>query len=277
MSYNFSFGQSYKDAFRDDVCVCLKQEKLKLRLTEKTYDKCFKEILPKYATKIDGEIKEEDVNKKYRLGQKARTNLMLAYKHELIYTCDVYYNLIEELRTGKKLIARENAKKSDLKLLNEQVAMSPNYTSYSRRAQLQFKLGDLEASVNDINRGIEVHPYGDNVNYIRNDLLLLAWIYEEQGRFNDAIKLYDTIYTSIYDTDVAVLRSIVDKKSGGTLSNISLSDSKNKTIKISKENSVKTNGKRILKSSRDKNNRRESDMKKKDDTSSLRKLFKIDQ
>lgn len=35
-------SQTYKDDFKSDICDCLTQEKLKLRLTEHTYTTCFK-------------------------------------------------------------------------------------------------------------------------------------------------------------------------------------------------------------------------------------------
>ena len=101
-------AQSYKTAFRADMCSCLKEESLKRQLTENAFKACLIETLPTYATQIDAQIIEEDANKKYYLGQLARKDLLVAMKSELIYTCEVYYKHLDYKRTSKKLCTHSN-------------------------------------------------------------------------------------------------------------------------------------------------------------------------
>lgn len=273
VSFNLSNAQFNKDAFRTEICQCLEQEKLRLRLNENTYNKCFQEILPNYATQIDAEIEEADANKRYSLGQMARRDLMLAFKYELIYTCEIYYEFVESLRVAKKLLAQENTKESDLEQQNKEVAMRPNAMSYLRRAQLHFRLNNLKAAEADVKKSLEVNPYSDNVKSTRKESMLLAWVYEEQGHYAKAIELYDSINLGVYDTDVAILRAIVDKKSGGTMANIPAvsKESKSDTSKNSK-----TRDRSSTRQIKDKTKNKEvKAKKKKKDTSSLRKLLKI--
>lgn len=268
-------GQSYKAAFKSDICNCLEEESLKRHLTENAYKTCFREILPKYATQIDAEIVEEDINQKFYKGQLARKELIISLNYELIYSCDTYYNYLDRERTSKKLIARENAKESELERYNQMVALSPNAMAYYMRAQLQFYLGNIKEAEVDVNKSLEVNPYKDNVKSTRHELLLLAWIYEEQERYSEAIVLYDKIYLGDLDTEVARLRALADKKSGGTEPNMPII---NKNTKSS-ERRIPEEKKRSRSSSRQiKGKAKTKEVKaktKKKDTSSLRKLLKI--
>lgn len=268
----FCFGllsvnaQTYKAAFRADVCSCLEEESLKRTLTENTFKACLRETLPKYAVQIDAEIVEPDVSKKYYKGQLARKALLFAMQYELIYSCDVYFKHLDYQRTSQKLIARENAKESDLEKYNQMVALTPNAMAYFMRAQLQFNLGNIKASEADVLKSLEVNPNKENEKATRHELLLLASIYEEQEDFSAAVVLYDKIYIGDYDVEVARLRALSDKKAGGTIANIS----KIGQVEVIKDN---TSLKTIEKTSRRKS--RTHKLEKKKDSSSLRKLLKL--
>ena len=274
-------GQPYLAPFKADMCQCLEQESLKRKLTDKIYKSCFRSVLPKYATQIDAQIIEEDSNKKYYKGQVARKDLAVNTQYQLIYSCDTYFNHLNAERLSKKLIAQENTKETHLEPYNQQVALTPNALTYFMRAQLQFNLGNLKEAEADIHRSIDVNPNKTNVKSTRHELLLLAWIYEEQKRYTDAVTLYDRIYLGDFDAEVAKLRALADKKSGGISANL-------KMINKAKASSTdKTITRRTLRRSRipNKDNVKNSNGKSKDssrgilkkkDTSSLKKLFKID-
>ncbi len=280
LSVNCTYGQSYKIAFRADMCECLEQESLRRKLTDKIYSICFKEILPKYATQIDVQIVEEDLNKKYRLGQIARKDLILALKYELVYTCDTYFNYLESEKLSKKLIARDHVKESELVSQNQYVALSPNALAYFTRAQLHYNLGNFKEAEADINKSIEVNPYSENAKSTRRELMLLALIYEEQERYNEAIVLFDKVYFGEMDSQVAVLRALVDRKAGGSVASIpKLTDNKLLTVDSRTRNrrqpDTKITAKR--KSARKIRIKKEkTETKKKTDTVALKKLFKID-
>ncbi len=281
LGLNFASSQTYKNAFKSDMCDCIETEILKRKFNKSVYNKCFKEILPKYATLIDEEIVEEDLTQKYYKGQVARKDLVVALQYELVYSCDSYFKYLEGERISKKLIARENAKESDLKRYNQQVALTPNALSYFMRAQLYFKLGKLNEAESDINKSLSVNPSKDNIRSTRKELMVLAWIYEEQERFNEAILLYDKIYIGDYDMQVAMLRALADKKSGSAVYTIS-KDNKteiNKEVKVisrGRETSTVSVLSEAAETTSKSNNKTTTQTTKKDkDASSLRKLLKL--
>ncbi|MDN3493121.1 tetratricopeptide repeat protein [Winogradskyella bathintestinalis] len=270
-------AQTYKSDFRADVCECLEIESQKRTLTENAYKACLREMLPKYAEEIDAQIVEEDINKKFHLGQLARKELLFAISSELIYKCDVYFQHLDYQRTSQKLIARENAKEHELEKYNQMVALTPNAMAYFMRAKLHFNLGNIEATEADVNKSLELNPNRDNVKSTRHELLLLAFVYEEQERFSDAVKIYDDVYFGDLDTQVARLRALANKKAGGTMSTIP----KTEKSEVTKANSAITNRENTQRNrnSNTKNASRRTlkpRIEKKKDSSSIRKLFKID-
>ena len=271
-------AQNYKDSFKSDICDCLTQEKLKRRLTENTYNTCYKQTLPNYAAQIDAQIVEEDVSQKFYKGQLARKELLQSFKYELVYSCDTYYEFLEGLRVSRRLIAAEQVKEGDLESYNQQVALTPNAVTYFMRAQLQFKLGNLKEAESDIDKSIEVNPNKENVKSLRSELLLLGWIYEEQNRFNDAITVYDKIYLGDYDTEILILRALADRKSGGTAPLKPGTSDANIQVKKDKASSRRTraDSKKSTKGSASVKTRGSNTVTKKKDTASLRKLFKMD-
>lgn len=286
--FSFTFlsvnAQAYKSAFRADVCDCLTEESLKRTLTENAFKRCLREALPKYAAQIDAQIVEPDTDKKFYKGQLARKELLVAMQYELIYSCDVYFKHLDYQRTSKKLIARENVKESDLEKYNQMVALTPNAMAYFMRAQVQFKLGNIKATEADINKSLEVNPNKENTKATRHELLLLAFVYEEQKKFADAVTLYDKIYLGDFDVEAARLRALADKKSGGTLANIpkvSQAEIKNDNKTTSRRRSTQRQESsrgietKSTKTTKSRSKTIKPKAKKKKDTTSLRKLFKM--
>lgn len=271
---NVATSQSYKSAFRADMCDCLTTESQKRKLTEKAYQACFTETLPKYAIQIDAQIVEEDVNKKYLLGQNARQDLMLAMQSELVYTCTSYFNHLESEKLREKLIAKERVKESDLEKQNQRVAMSPNTYSYFSRAQLHYNLGNFDKAAADLNSCYETNPNKENVKSRRHEFLLMALIHEENKNYDQAIALYDLAYFGVYDSPVAILRAIADKNNGGTIANIPKLEDDVLKPKITDAKSRRRSTTRGRSST--KIEKKNTTTQKKNDTSSLKKLFKID-
>lgn len=276
-----AIGQAYKEGFKNDLCHCLEEESLKRKLTDNAYKVCFRQLLPKYATQIDAAIIEEDPSVKYYKGQVARKDLIIDLQYQLVYSCELYYQHLNAERLSKRLIAQEHAKAVDLELYNQQVALTPNALTYFMRAQVHFNLGHLKETEADIERSIAVNPNKANVKSTRHELLLLAWVYEEQERFSEAVSIYDTIYLGDFDSEVAILRALAHKKSGGTTYN------KLEALSTETHNSDRINRRSLGGRSRetpkgnsesDKRNSKVSSetSRKKQDSSSLRKLFKID-
>lgn len=276
---NVATSQSYKSAFRADMCECLTLESQKRKLTENAYKACFRETLPKYATQIDAQIVEEDVNKKYLLGQIARRDLILTMQSELVYSCTAYFEHLESEKLSKKLIAREQAKESDLEAQNQLVAMSPNTYSYFSRAQLHYNLGNFDKAEADLKSCYEANPNKENMMSRRHELLLMALVHEENKNYAQAIALYDLAYFGVQDSPVAILRAIADKNNGGTIANIpKIIDGKIGSVAVKKEGrrARETTRGRTTRTENKKTTTEKTQTKKKSDTSSLKKLFKID-
>ncbi|WP_204345669.1 tetratricopeptide repeat protein [Psychroserpens algicola] len=282
ISIHISYSQAYKTAFRAEMCDCLTTESLKRPLSENTYKTCFRETLPKFANQIDALIIEEDLNQKYLLGQIARRDLIVEIQPELVYTCTTYFEYLERGKLSKKLIAQESINESALEAQNQYVAMSPNAYAYFSRAQLHYNLGNLAESEADIRKSLEVNPNSDNPKSTRNELLLLALIYEENQQYEKAIAIYDQVYMGVYDSGTAILRALADKKNGGTISNIpkfsedklsSVNSNSRRNGRAARSGKNKEAGQQNAKAkARNEKNR----SKKKSDTSALKKLFKID-
>ena len=209
-------AQDYKDRFRADICNCLEEEEnFTAKNIDYVYGACFKKHLVFYADIIDSEIIEENKIVKYRKGQKARTDLQVAFKGELIYTCDIYYHTIENARSIALQEARLNPlNTSDLETLSQQVAMQPSMDSYLRRAQFYFQHDNLTEAEKDVQKCIEITPNGYNYYQIKSKLLL-AWIKEEQAKYQDAIAIYDEVKGSDLDYKIEILKGIAVRKSKG--------------------------------------------------------------
>lgn len=279
LSLNFTYSQSYKSAFRAAICQCVEDESLKRNLTPNAYKKCYTEILPTYANQIDAAIVEEDLSRKYYLGQLARKDLIVAFQYELIYSCAVYYDYLNRTRTREILIARERAKESDLESNNQKVAMSPNAYAYFHRAQIHFNLGNLKEAEADIHKSLEVNPNASNTQSTRHELLLLACVYEEQNQYTKAIALYDKIYMGDYDSQVATLRALTDKKAGGSMSSIpkAVTEAAPQGYNVSERRKRSTSQNTRAKRGERKPvvKKEKSQTKQKSDSASLKKLFKL--
>lgn len=279
-----SKSQTYKTNFRVDICQCLQDEFATANNLDKKLSECFRSELTKYATFIDAEIKEENATLKFAKGAKARRDLELEFKSELIYSCDFYYNKIEKTRQETLLALREQDYRSELKRTNEFVALSPTNIAYLGRAGIYYyKIGDLDKAMSDVNRSIEFIKSLDKDSWPKSEKLLMALIFEEQKKYDQAIAIYDDLYRSVYDYQIAILRAIVNRKKAGN-GNITISESiisQSSTIIVKEADANVSNqlkGRRNLNRTSTKKNQpsESSNDTKKSSTSDLKKLFKLD-
>lgn len=249
-------SQNYKEKFKADICNCFQHGLAENdKISKQAYKKCFDKNLIKYAVFIDAEIEEENIRVKYRKGQLARQELRKKFKHELVYSCDVYFNSIEDERRRIKLQAQSVVYTSDIERLNQQIAMTPNSANYFKRGKVNFYLGNLKNAEADVRESLKLSkPYGSAMYSA-----LLAWILEEQKRYSEAVAIYSEINTAYYNSEIEILKAVANKKAGGTATNL---------------NKEKSELDLFLKNQ--KNEKTKDKFKKKDSISSLRKLFKID-
>lgn len=211
----FGYAQEYKEKFKADICNCLDTEIEIRRQIRNAFDTCFNKNLPTYATIIDASLEEGTPVLKYQKGQLRRTELKFMFLHELVYSCDLYFQEIEAERQRQLAVGRSRTYPSDLEKLNQTVALHPHPKSYMQRARTHFYLGNLKEAEADVLKSLEVNPYGQQGLYTRKEKLFLAWILEEQKRYKEAVTLYNESYAGNFDIETPILKAIAHKKAGG--------------------------------------------------------------
>jgi len=193
LNFNMISAQNYHDAFKSDICECLNKKELTYKNIENEYNKCFASSLVSYAQLIDASIDQDDKNLKYIEGQKARRNLRIQFKDELMHSCDKYFYTYERAIYKIKEKTKQLGDSTELQRYRELVAMSPNWQSYFYRGQQYYKLNDLKGAEQDALKSIELSPTSSNEKGARAEKLFLAQIYEDQKRYNEAINTYDQV------------------------------------------------------------------------------------
>lgn len=213
-------AQNYKDQFKNDICNCFENKINELRNSRSAYEQCFNKALPNHASAIDASINEENQQLKYKKGQELRKELKFKFFYELVSSCDMYYQILEEERQRKLMSAKSRVSRSHLERINQQVAMTPNSTSYYRRAETYFYLGELKLAEADIRESLKLHKTGYNAAYLKKEQTLLGWILEEQKRYPEAIEIYNNVYNNGYSygyyyyQDTKILAALVKRKAG---------------------------------------------------------------
>ncbi|MEP5338371.1 MAG: hypothetical protein ABJL44_10605 [Algibacter sp.] len=208
-------AQNYLNNFKSDICQCLEEKQLTVNSIGSEYNKCFTRHLVSYAPLIDTSIDIEDKNLKYLEGQKIRSNLSLKFKYELMYSCDTYFYAFERGIYKLKEKSKQLGDSVKLQKMHELVAMQPHWHSYASRAKEYYNLNDLRKAEQDALKSIELSPYGTNVLQIRPQRLFLSQVYEDQKRYDEAIKLYDGIILGDIDYKTKMLKAIVVRKKNG--------------------------------------------------------------
>jgi len=207
-------AQSYTAAFKSDICDCLPEQLETQRNVNRALERCFRKALPTYAAQIDTSINEENAIQRYQKGQKKRSDLMYAFMHEMVYSCDLYFETVEANRSRQLEQGQAATDEEDLVNRNELVAMQPNFGAYLERGRTNFYLGNLKEAENDLKESLRLYEeIVKNVNIPA--VYLLAWILEEQKQYSQAFQLLNKEYNNrpIYTT--ALFRAIAHRKSGG--------------------------------------------------------------
>ncbi|MFD1615699.1 hypothetical protein [Gelatiniphilus marinus] len=287
------YSQNYKENYKADICACLETKKNTLQTANKIFDACFAKQMTTYASLIEAEIKEEDKTQKFIVGQKIRRELHQKLKYELVYSCNAYFDIIEQKK--QDVLQQYRSKKIDstrIERLNESVAMQPHYSNYFNRGQFYYFIGDLKKAEQDVKKSIQENPLSQSHLATAQESLLLAMIYEEQKKYSEAIAIYDTINSKTINPSVALLRAIVFRKSNGYAlkpkvpvennNSTSASNSKpaekakNKPANTSRTRTAQTNRNRARAKKEQNRTINRAKQKPKDSTKPLRGLFKLD-
>lgn len=271
-----NYSQNYLDEYKADICSCIETKKTTLTAVDNIFKACFTKNMTTYAIFIDAEIKEEDKVLKYIKGQKLRQELQQKFKYELVYSCNAYFDLIEE-KKQHVLQQYRNRKIDSTKIdkLNETVAMQPHWANYFNRGQYYYFIGDLKKAEKDMLKSIEENPISETYLANTQEKLILASIYEEQKRYAEAIAIYDVINSRTVIPSVAVLRAIVSRKSKGYIMRpVEVTKKETPTV-VAKEKAEKEPVKIKQRTSPRVPKTTQNFEKNKDSTQSLRKLFKL--
>jgi len=202
-------AQDYQNRFKEEICTCIEEKGPSVRSLDGVYMACFREKLVNYTNAIDLDIQEKEPSLASIKRQQRRVELMILFQHELVYNCDVYYDLLEKGRQLQLITMRANTEASALKKMNENIALSPSAFSYSQRGALYFALDDLDKAKQDLEKTLDLNPYA------RDAQIMLAWVLEEKGKYSESKMMLDELYTNKFQKDIAILRAIIIRKMGG--------------------------------------------------------------
>ena len=269
-------AQSYAAAFKSDICDCLPEQLESQRNINRALERCFRKALPTYAAQIDAAINEENAIQRYQKGQKKRSDLMYAFKHEMVYSCDLYFETLEANRSRQLEQGQAATDEEDLVNRNELVAMQPNFGTYLERGRTHFFLGNLKEAESDFRESLRLYEeIVKNVNIPA--VYLLAWVLEEQKQYSQAFQLLNKEYNNrpIYTT--ALFRALAHRKSGG---NSPIPVTAKPTEQLNKTEAKETDVVEKLRRSRadsptNNSERRDKKKEKPKVTTDLNKLFQV--
>jgi len=249
LTFHSSYSQNYEEKFKTDICNCLQGKSHGRNTVTSLYQDCFRQKLTTYATLIDNSIQEEENNHlKYLKGQQLRRALNTQFQYELVYSCDFYFELLENEKERKYAADRANTYQGDLVKINEQLAMHPHSQMYLQRAKMHFNLSNLKEAEEDVLQSIKTNPLSEeNIAYTVKEKTLLAMILEKQKHYNKAAAIYKEIYGVLPNVEIAKLHAVVHKKSGASTTNLT----SQKTI-----NNTSPNTRRTRNSSKEKSSTR---------------------
>lgn len=209
-----SFCQSYKDAFRADICNCISdQENVTYKSLKNLYSKCLRENMPKYATQIDASIPDTTMTVKMQLGQLKRQALIINYEIELLNTCEVYFEIVEKGREDQLGTVQYDDRK--MKRYNETIAMTPNSYTLVQRGVSYLAQGNYTDAISDYKAALEINP-----NFYQA-YLYWGWTLEKQNKYTEAAAMYRRMKSTRYDVLSMTLQTIAMYKAG---SNVYLTD-----------------------------------------------------
>lgn len=216
-----NYSQNYEVNFKADICKCLEVKVQGRNTVTNLFQECFREKLTSYAINIDNSILEENNLLKYQKGQQLRRELSDKFQYELVYSCDVYFDMLEAEKERKYAADRANTYQDDLDRINQQLAMHPHSQMYLQRAKVYFNLSKLKEAEQDILQSIKINPLGEEkILHIAKEKVLLAKIFEKQKNYNRSAAIYQEIYTAIPNVEVAKLHALVHKKAGAATTSL---------------------------------------------------------
>ncbi|GEQ85204.1 hypothetical protein ULMS_07120 [Patiriisocius marinistellae] len=233
-------AQSYTTSFKAEICNCLPQQFETQKNPNKAIETCFQNTLPNYAALIDAEIVEENANIRYQKGQQKRMELMVSFTYEMVNSCDIYFNKIEEIRELQFNQGKAYITEAKIVELDKLVAMHPNHGTYLERGRANFYLENYSKAEIDVRESIRIYKEMTQQENIAA-IYLLAWILEKQERYQKAFQLLDEEYKERPIFNTAYFREIANKKTGGSFK--PLKNASNRRIKqdTSKLKNIKKN------------------------------------
>lgn len=243
-------AQEYKTPFKQEVCSCMEEKSANnpaySAMLEVALMQCYKEILPQFAEQMDATIATNDTNAKYREGQQLRQTLLADFRHELVLSCDYYFEKIESALHMQSTLLKQQATEYTLKQANQEVAMHPKAESFMKRGNLYILTENYPLGISDLQKAVSLSNNGYTARFQLASGLISA------GNYNDAIAILDELISEKNNPNALVTRAYALRKSGvRTYPKKMIEPTKDVTIK-------KQSPKEVLKNPKSRNSRRGS-------------------
>lgn len=179
--------EDLKIKFKNIFCECAEQFK-NAYYNEQVHETCIFEKLDNskhdFLPFSEKNPNQTDLEKLSKLGK----NLTLNYLEELVYECEPYIATIESIKVNMLDYFKQENGEDDLSLINLLIEQMPDdYEFYTTRGIIYYSIDDYENAVLDLNHSLKINPEYENA------LLILGWIHEEHGNFDEAIEQYQKL------------------------------------------------------------------------------------
>jgi|GEM_PF-5099897 len=183
-------NNGYKESEEDKFASCVVRaisENLKLLQAE--------------ATRKYGEATKETGR---QLGQSLREKLLI----NMVYSCDVYYQWLEEKRIFSIKNANKDSLRNELNRINSIDSLQRNAAFFTTRGLLFFSLEQLDKAIEDFDSAIKTGPTAD----VYQSMYFKAWSLERQKKYTAALELYSQLAAITKNKNIEVTEAVVRRK-----------------------------------------------------------------
>lgn len=174
-------AQDFKSQFREDLCNCFTNN----AENESNLDECFEINTAKYEAEFKKMIDPDSELSPYEQGIAIGQDLFYDSQDFLVSSCDAYYEFFNTLREDSFLEMKEAFDQDILTNLTIEISEKPTADLLWSRGNLYFALEAYDRALTDFDAAISMDPTYAQANFSK------AWIFERQGKYSEAIALYE--------------------------------------------------------------------------------------
>lgn len=174
-------AQDFKNEFRKDLCDCFSNS----GDDETSIDECFELNTTKYDAEFEKMIDPDSELSAYEQGIAIGQDLFYDSQEYLVSNCDAYYTFFNSLREESFIEMKEAFDQTILTNLTVKISEEPTAELLWSRGNLYFALEQFDRALADFETAITFDPGFAQANFSK------AWIFERQGKYTEAIALYE--------------------------------------------------------------------------------------